>query len=62
MGIAPDRLRDAVKTLAVGKMRGERERNGITIINDCYKETPKPCAHAGTASGDARAAAHRRAG
>ncbi len=30
MGIAPERLRDAVQTLAIGKMRGERterERN-----------------------------------
>ena len=42
MGIAPDRLRDAVKTLAIGKMRGERsERNGITIVNDCYNANPE---------------------
>ena len=42
MGIAPERLRDAVKALAIGKMRGERtERNGITIINDCYNANPE---------------------
>jgi UDP-N-acetylmuramoyl-tripeptide--D-alanyl-D-alanine ligase len=41
-GIAPERLRDAVKTLAIGKMRGERsERRGITIINDCYNANPE---------------------
>jgi UDP-N-acetylmuramoyl-tripeptide--D-alanyl-D-alanine ligase len=41
-GIAPERLRDAVKTLATGKMRGERlERGGITIINDCYNANPE---------------------
>jgi UDP-N-acetylmuramoyl-tripeptide--D-alanyl-D-alanine ligase len=42
LGIAPERLRDAVKTLAVGKMRGERfERGGITVINDCYNANPE---------------------
>jgi UDP-N-acetylmuramoyl-tripeptide--D-alanyl-D-alanine ligase len=42
LGIPPDRLRDAVKTLAVGKMRGERfERGGITVINDCYNANPE---------------------
>jgi len=42
VGIAPETLRDAVRTLAVGKMRGERmERNGITIINDCYNANPE---------------------
>jgi UDP-N-acetylmuramoyl-tripeptide--D-alanyl-D-alanine ligase len=42
LGIAPARLRDAVKTLAVGKMRGERfERGGITVINDCYNANPE---------------------
>lgn len=42
MGIEPERLRDAAKTLAIGKMRGERtERNGITIINDCYNANPE---------------------
>jgi len=42
MGIAPERLRDAVRTLATGKMRGERfERGGITVINDCYNANPE---------------------
>jgi UDP-N-acetylmuramoyl-tripeptide--D-alanyl-D-alanine ligase len=42
LGIAPERLRDAVKTLATGKMRGERfERGGITVINDCYNANPE---------------------
>jgi len=42
MGIAPERLRDAVKSIAAGKMRGERsERGGITIINDCYNANPE---------------------
>jgi UDP-N-acetylmuramoyl-tripeptide--D-alanyl-D-alanine ligase len=42
LGISPERLRDAVSTLAIGKMRGERsERNGITIINDCYNANPE---------------------
>jgi UDP-N-acetylmuramoyl-tripeptide--D-alanyl-D-alanine ligase len=42
LGIAPDRLREAVHNLAAGKMRGERtERNGITIINDCYNANPE---------------------
>ena len=42
LGIDPARLTDAVKKLAVGKMRGERfERNGITIINDSYNANPE---------------------
>jgi UDP-N-acetylmuramoyl-tripeptide--D-alanyl-D-alanine ligase len=41
-GIAPDRLRDPVKTFAVGKMRGERtEHNGITIWDDSYNSNPE---------------------
>ena len=33
--------RDAVRSLAPGKMRGERfTRNGIDIINDCYNSNP----------------------
>ena len=40
-GIAPDRLREAVRSFAVGRMRGERlERNGVTIWNDCYNSNP----------------------
>ncbi len=39
--IAPERLRDAVRTFTVGKMRGERlEHNGVTIWNDCYNSNP----------------------
>lgn len=42
MGIAPENLRDTVRTLATGKMRGERfEREGITVINDCYNANPE---------------------
>jgi UDP-N-acetylmuramoyl-tripeptide--D-alanyl-D-alanine ligase len=42
MGIAPALLQDAVRHLAVGKMRGERfEKNGVTVINDCYNANPE---------------------
>jgi UDP-N-acetylmuramoyl-tripeptide--D-alanyl-D-alanine ligase len=42
MGIAPEKLRDAVRTLSPGKMRGERSvRNGVTVINDCYNANPE---------------------
>jgi UDP-N-acetylmuramoyl-tripeptide--D-alanyl-D-alanine ligase len=42
MGIAPEKLREAVKTLTPGKMRGERSvHNGITIIDDCYNANPE---------------------
>lgn len=42
VGIAPDRLRDAVKSLTPARMRGERfERAGITVINDCYNANPE---------------------
>jgi len=41
-GIAPERLRDAVRTFSVGKMRGERiTHQGITIWNDCYNANPE---------------------
>ena len=40
--IAPETLRDAVRSLATGRMRGERlERNGVLIINDCYNANPE---------------------
>lgn len=40
--IAPERLREPVRTFAVGKMRGERlEHNGIVVWNDCYNSNPE---------------------
>lgn len=40
--IAPERLRDAVRTFAVGKMRGERiESRGMVVWNDCYNSNPE---------------------
>jgi len=48
LGIAPERLRDAVRTLATGKMRGERSvrrlsdsSGAVTVINDCYNANPE---------------------
>jgi UDP-N-acetylmuramoyl-tripeptide--D-alanyl-D-alanine ligase len=41
-GIAPERLRDRVRTLAPGKMRGQRlDVRGMTIYNDCYNSNPE---------------------
>jgi len=41
-GIAPERLREPVRTFAVGKMRGERiQHNGIVVWNDCYNSNPE---------------------
>ncbi len=41
-GVAPGRMREAVASFAVGKMRGERsEHNGIAIWNDCYNSNPE---------------------
>ena len=41
-GITPGRLRDAVRSLSPGKMRGERlEHNGVTIWNDSYNSNPE---------------------
>jgi UDP-N-acetylmuramoyl-tripeptide--D-alanyl-D-alanine ligase len=40
--IAPERLREAVRSFATGKMRGERvDHGGITIWNDCYNSNPE---------------------
>ena len=40
--IAPERLREAVRTFTAGKMRGERlEHNGIIVWNDCYNSNPE---------------------
>jgi len=42
MGIAPEKLCEAVRSLSPGKMRGERSiRSGITIIDDCYNANPE---------------------
>jgi UDP-N-acetylmuramoyl-tripeptide--D-alanyl-D-alanine ligase len=41
-GIATEDLREAVRGLAPGKMRGERfTYKGITILNDCYNSNPE---------------------
>jgi len=41
-GIAPERLREPVRTFEAGKMRGERiEHNGIVIWDDCYNSNPE---------------------
>lgn len=41
-GTAPERLKEAVRHFAAGKMRGERlEHNGIVIWNDCYNSNPE---------------------
>jgi UDP-N-acetylmuramoyl-tripeptide--D-alanyl-D-alanine ligase len=41
-GIAAERLREPVRTFAIGKMRGEKiEHNGIVIWNDCYNSNPE---------------------
>jgi UDP-N-acetylmuramoyl-tripeptide--D-alanyl-D-alanine ligase len=40
--IAPERLCEAVRSLAPGTMRGERtEHNGIVVWNDCYNSNPE---------------------
>jgi len=40
--IPPERLRDAVRAFAPGKMRGQRlERNGIVVWDDCYNSNPE---------------------
>ena len=40
-GISPGRLKDAVRALVPGKMRGERLlHQGVTIYNDCYNSNP----------------------
>lgn len=41
-GIAPERLRDAVRSFTTGKMRGERlVHNGVVVWNDCYNSNPE---------------------
>jgi UDP-N-acetylmuramoyl-tripeptide--D-alanyl-D-alanine ligase len=40
--IAPERLREAVRTFTAGRMRGERlEHNGIAVWDDCYNSNPE---------------------
>jgi UDP-N-acetylmuramoyl-tripeptide--D-alanyl-D-alanine ligase len=40
--IAPEKLRHAVRTLAPGRMRGERiEKHGAVLLNDCYNSNPE---------------------
>jgi len=42
MGIPAGRLREAVRSVAPGRMRGERiVHRGITILNDCYNSNPE---------------------
>jgi len=41
-GIAPEQLREPVRTFTVGKMRGERmDHAGIVVWNDCYNSNPE---------------------
>jgi UDP-N-acetylmuramoyl-tripeptide--D-alanyl-D-alanine ligase len=41
-GIPAKRLRDAVRSLAAGRMRGEKlTTGGVTIWNDCYNSNPE---------------------
>ena len=41
-GIPPGRLRDAVRSFSVGRMRGEKlEHHGILVWNDCYNSNPE---------------------
>jgi len=40
-GISPERLRERVRTLTAGKMRGEQLNfRGMTVYNDCYNSNP----------------------
>ena len=42
LGIAPERLREPVRTFAPGKMRGQRsQHNGVVVWNDCYNSNPE---------------------
>jgi UDP-N-acetylmuramoyl-tripeptide--D-alanyl-D-alanine ligase len=41
-GIPPERLTAAARSFQAGKMRGERiDKNGISILNDCYNANPE---------------------
>ncbi len=40
-GVPPDRLKERVRQLTPGKMRGERlQHDGVLIFNDCYNSNP----------------------
>lgn len=40
-GITPDRLKDRVRNIQPGNMRGERlQHRGILVFNDCYNSNP----------------------
>jgi UDP-N-acetylmuramoyl-tripeptide--D-alanyl-D-alanine ligase len=42
LDIAPEKLREPVRSLTPGRMRGERfERKGVSVINDCYNANPE---------------------
>jgi len=56
-GIAPERLREAVRSFTAGKMRGERlEHNGILVWNDCYNSNPEAARSMLDLLGETRAA------
>jgi UDP-N-acetylmuramoyl-tripeptide--D-alanyl-D-alanine ligase len=41
-GIAPERLREPVRTFAAGNMRGQRiDHHGVVVWNDCYNSNPE---------------------
>jgi UDP-N-acetylmuramoyl-tripeptide--D-alanyl-D-alanine ligase len=41
-GVAPERLREPVRTFAAGQMRGQRsQHNGVVVWNDCYNSNPE---------------------
>jgi UDP-N-acetylmuramoyl-tripeptide--D-alanyl-D-alanine ligase len=41
-GIAPNTLREAVRALQPGQMRGRRfQHQGITVLDDCYNSNPE---------------------
>lgn len=58
-GIAPERLREAIRSFTVGGMRGERlERNGMVIWNDCYNANPEAMQSMLDVLGQTRAGRH----
>jgi UDP-N-acetylmuramoyl-tripeptide--D-alanyl-D-alanine ligase len=41
-GVAPERLREPVRTFAAGTMRGQRsQHDGVVVWNDCYNSNPE---------------------